>query len=141
MKVKIMDYEIAKAEVLARKDNNPYFANDRTVLGIGYRWEGWGQVRDVDKDTDYANNVFVFRDVEDNFDFPNYLIANITAKDVLRYGEIIIDEEIYDYCRVKAYDEPVCVRLRVISYNGSLYWLKQKDGEIVEFKEIGLAMK
>ena len=134
MKVKIMDYETAKAEVLVR-EQNPCIANDRRVWGVDKTWEGWGQVRDVYKGMDY------FHDIEDNFDFPNYLIANITAKDVLRYGEIIIDEEIYDYCRVKAYDEPVCVRLRVISYNGSLYWLKQKDGEIVEFKEIGLAMK
>ena len=134
MKVKIMDYETAKAEVLARTQN-PKLANDRMVWGVDKTWEGWGQVGDVYKGMDY------FHDIEDNFDFPNYLIANITAKDVLRYGEIIIDEEIYDYCRVKAYDEPVCVRLRVISYNGSLYWLKQKDGEIVEFKEIGLAMK
>ena len=134
MKVKIMDYETAKAEVLAR-ENNPYIANDKHVYGVDRTWKGWGQVRDVYKGLDY------FRDVEDGFDFPTYLIADVTPKDVLRYGEIIINEEIYDYCRVKAYDEPVCVRLRIISYNGSLYWLKQEDGEIVEFKEIGLAMK
>ena len=139
MKAKIMDYETAKAEVLAR-EQNPYIANERNVYGVDKTWEGWGQVRDVYKGTDYANNVF--RDVEDGYDFPTYLIADVTAKDVLRYGEIIINEEIYDYCRVKAYDEPVCVRLRVISYyNGSLYWLKQEDGEVVEFKEIGLAME
>ena len=139
MKVKIMDYETAKAEVLAR-EQNPYIANERHVYGVDKTWEGWGQVRDVYKGTDYANNVF--RDVEDGYDFPTYLIADVTAKDVLRYGEIIINEEIYDYCRVKDYDEPVCVRLRVISYyNGSLYWLKQEDGEVVEFKEIGLAME
>ena len=139
MKVKIMDYETAKAKVLAR-EQNPYIANERNVYGIDKTWAGWGQVRDVYKGTDYANNVF--RDVEDGYDFPTYLIADVTAKDVLRYGEIIINEEIYDYCRVKAYDEPVCVRLRVISYyNGSLYWLKQEDGEVVEFKEIGLAME
>ena len=139
MKVKIMDYETAKAEVLAR-EQNPYIANERNVYGVDKTWAGWGQVRDVYKGTDYANNVF--RDVEDGYDFPTYLIADVTAKDVLRYGEIIINEEIYDYCRVKAYDEPVCVRLRVISYyNGSLYWLKQEDGEVVEFKEIGLAME
>ena len=134
MKVKIMDYETAKAEVLAR-EQNPHIANERHVYGVDKTWAGWGQVRDVYKGLDY------FRDVEDGFDFPNYLIVDVTPKDVLRYGEIIIDEEIYDYCRVKAYDEPVCVRLRVISYNGSLYWLKQEDGEVVEFKEIGLAMK
>lgn len=134
MKVKIMDYETAKAEVSVR-ENNPYIANDKHVYGVDRTWEGWGQVRDIYKNLDY------FCDVEDGFELPNYLITDVTPKDVLRYGEIIIDEKIYDYCRVKAYDEPVCVRLRVISYNGSLYWLKQEDGEVIEFKEIGLAMK
>ena len=123
MKVKIMDYETAKAEVLTRENNNPYLANDKHVYGVDRAWEGWGQVRDVYKNLDY------FRDVEDGYDFPTYLIADVTAKDVLRYGEIIISEEIYN------------IRLRVISYNDSLYWLTQEDGQVIEFKEIGLAMK
>ena len=122
MKVKIMDYETAKAEALAR-ESNPYIANDKHVYGVDRTWKGWGQVRDVYKGLDY------FRDVEDGYDFPTYLIADVTAKDVLRYGEIIISEEIYN------------IRLRVISYNDSLYWLTQEDGQVIEFKEIGLAMK
>ena len=131
MKVKIMDYETAKAEVLAR-NNNPCFANDGTVLGISYRWEGWGQARDVDdKDTDYANNVFVFRDVEDGYSLPNYLI-DVTPEDVLRYGEVIINEEFVEYGSI---------RIRIISYGGSIYYHKMVNGEVVEFKEIGLAMK
>ena len=131
MKVKIMDYETAKAEVLTR-NNNPCFANDGTVLGISYRWEGWGQARDVDdKDTDYANNVFVFRDVEDGYSLPNYLI-DVTPEDVLRYGEVIINEEFVEYGSI---------RIRIISYSGSIYYHKMVNGEVVEFKEIGLAMK
>ena len=122
MKAKIMDYETAKAKVLAR-EQNPRIANDRYVWGVDKTWEGWGQVRDVYKGLDY------FRDVEDGYDFPTYLIADVTAKDVLRYGEIIISEEIYN------------IRLRVISYNDSLYWLTQEEGQVIEFKEIGLAMK
>ena len=122
MKVKIMDYETAKAEVLAR-EQNPCLANNKHVWGVDKTWEGWGQVRDVYKGLDY------FRDVEDGYDFPTYLIADVTAKDVLRYGEIIISEEIYN------------IRLRVISYNDSLYWLTQEEGQVIEFKEIGLAMK
>ena len=132
MKVKIMDYETAKAEVLARKDNNPYFANDRTVLGIGYRWEGWGQVRDVYKNTDDTNNVFVvFRDVEDGYSLPNYLI-DVSPEDVLRYGEVIINEEFVEYGSI---------RIRIISYGGSIYYHKMVNGEVVEFKKIGLVMK
>ena len=131
MKVKIMDYETAKAEVLAR-NNNPCFANDGAVLGISYRWEGWGQARDVDdKDTDYANNVFVFRDVEDGYSLPNYLI-DVTPEDVLRYGEVIINEEFVEYGSI---------RIRIISYGGSIYYHKMVNGDVVEFKEIGLAMK
>ena len=131
MKVKIMDYETAKAEVLAR-NNNPCFANDETVLGISYRWEGWGQARDVDdKDTDYTNKVFVFRDVEDGYSLPNYLI-DVTPEDVLRYGEIIINEEFVEYGSI---------RIRIISYNGSIYYHKMVNGDVVEFKKIGLAMK
>ena len=131
MKVKIMDYETAKAEVLARNSNS-CFANDGAVLGISYRWEGWGQARDVDdKDTDYANKVFVFRDVEDGYSLPNYLI-DVTPEDVLRYGEVIINEEFVEYGSI---------RIRIISYGGSIYYHKMVNGEVVEFKEIGLAMK
>ena len=131
MKVRIMDYETAKTKVLAR-DNNPCFANDKTVLGVSYRWEGWGQARDVDdKDTDYANNVFVFRDVEDGYSLPNYLI-DVTPEDVLRYGEIIINEEFVEYGSI---------RIRIISYSGSIYYHKMVNGDVVEFKKIGLVMK
>ena len=125
MKVKIMDYETAKAEVLAR-EQNPRIANDRYVWSVDKTWEGWGQVRDVYKGLDY------FRDVEDGFELPNYLIVNVTPEDVLRYGEVIINEEFVEYGSI---------RIRIISYSGSIYYHKMINGDVVEFKEIGLAMK
>ena len=70
MKVKIMDYETAKAKVLAR-EQNPYYANDKTVWGVDKTWAGWGQVRDVYKHIDG------FRDVEDSYEFPLYLIDKL----------------------------------------------------------------
>ena len=82
MKVKIMDYETAKAEILAR-EQNPYIANERNVYGVDRNWAGWGQVRDVYK------HIGSFRDVEDGYDLPLYLIDKVTDKDVLRYGEIV----------------------------------------------------
>ena len=126
MKVKIIDYETAKAEVLAR-EQNPCLANNKHVWGVDKTWEGWGQVRDVYKGLDY------FRDVEDNFDFPNYLIVNVTPEDVLRYGEVVVDENLVNF----AIDGKNYVRIRIFSYNNYIYYHKMVDGEVVEFKKVG----
>ena len=127
MKVKIMDYETAKAEVLAR-ERNPYYTNDKTVWGVDKTWAGWGQVRDVYKGIKY------FRDAEDGYDFPLYLIDKVTDKDVLRYGEIINDESF-------VLSDGQNVRIRIISYNDYIYYHKMADGEVVDFKSIGLVLK
>ena len=127
MKVRIMDYETAKAKVLA-KEQNPYIANERNVYGVDKTWAGWGQVRDVYKHIGY------FRDVEDGFDFPLYLIDKVTDKDVLRYGEIINDESFVLYSGQN-------IRIRIISYNDYIYYHKMADGEVINFKSIGLVLK
>ena len=128
MKVKIMDYETAKAEVLAR-EQNPCYANDKTVYGVDKTWAGWGQVRDIEKRFDNS-----FCDVEDGYVFPLYLIDKITDKDVLRYGEIISDESFVLYSGQN-------VRIRIFSYNDYIYYHKMADGEVVDFKPIGLVLK
>ena len=127
MKVKIMDYETAKAKVLAR-EQNPYIANEMHVYGVDKTWAGWGQVRDVYK---YISS---FRDVEDGYDLPLYLIDKVTDKDVLRYGEVINDESFVLYSGQN-------VRIRIISYNDYIYYHKMADGEVVDFKPIGLTLK
>ena len=128
MKVKIMDYETAKAEVLAR-EQNPCLANDKRVWGVDKTWAGWGQVRDVEKRFDNS-----FCDVEDGYVFPLYLIDKVTDKDVLRYGEIINDESF-------VLNNGQNVRIRIISYNDYIYYHKMADGEVVDFKPIGLVLK
>ena len=130
MKAKIMDYETAKAKVLAR-EQNPYIANEMHVYGVDKTWAGWGQVRDVYK------HISGFRDVEDGYDLPLYLIDKVTDKDVLRYGEIIVDENLVDF----AIDDKNYVRIRIFSYNDYIYYHKMVDGEVVDFKPIGLVLK
>ena len=127
MKAKIMDYETAKAEVLAR-EQNPCYANDKTVWSVDKTWAGWGQVRDVYKGINY------FCDVEDGYKFPLYLIDKVTDKDVLRYGEIISDESFVLYSGQN-------VRIRIFSHNNCIYYHKMADGEVVDFKPIGLVLK
>ena len=128
MKVKIMDYETAKDKVLA-EEQNPYIANEMHVYGVDKTWAGWGQVRDIEKRFDNS-----FCDVEDGYVFPLYLIDKVTDKDVLRYGEIINDESFVLYSGQN-------VRIRIISYNDYIYYHKMADGEIVDFKSIGLVLK
>ena len=127
MKAKIMDYETAKAKVLTR-EQNPYIANEMHVYGVDKTWSGWGQVRDVYK------HISGFRDVEDGYDLPLYLIDKVTDKDVLRYGEIINDESFVLYSGQN-------IRIRIISYNDYIYYHKMADGEVVDFKPIGLVLK
>lgn len=50
------------------------------------------------------------------------------AKDVLRYGEIVVDE-MYDTWR-NTY------RLRVVRYENKLYWHKMVDGKLMEFRSL-----
>ena len=126
MKVKIMDYETAKAKVLAR-EQNPYIANERNVYGVDRSWAGWGQVRDVYKCIKY------FLDVEDGYELPLYLIDKVTDKDVLRYGEIINDESFVLYSGQN-------VRIRIFSHNNYIYYHKMIDGEVVDFKPIGFGV-
>ena len=128
MKVKIMDYETAKAEVLA-EERNPKLANDKMVWGVDNTWAGWGQVRDIEKRFDNS-----FCDVEDGYVFPSYLIDEITNKDMLRYGEIINDESFI-------LSDGQNIRIRIISYNDYIYYHKRVDGEVVDFKPIGLTLK
>ena len=130
MKAKIMDYETAKAEVLAR-EQNPYIANEMHVYGVDKTWAGWGQVRDVYKCIKY------FLDVEDGYEFPLYLIDKVTDKDVLRYGEVVVDENLVNF----AIDGKNYVRIRIFSYNDYIYYIKMVDGEVVDFKPIGLVLK
>ena len=127
MNVKIMDYETAKTKVLA-EEQNPKLANDR-VWGVDNTWAGWGQVRDIEKRFDNS-----FCDVEDGYVFPSYLIDEITNKDVLRYGEIINDESF-------VLSDGQNVRIRIISYKAYIYYHKMVDGEVVDFKPIGLVLK
>lgn len=54
--------------------------------------------------------------------------------DVLRYGTIITDDELYDFYLGREEN----VRIRLISYERNIYYLREKDGETMEFKKVGV---
>lgn len=54
--------------------------------------------------------------------------------DVLRYGTILTDDELFDRC-----DEMASyIRVRIVSYQGEIYYHKMINGEVVEFKKAGV---
>lgn len=53
----------------------------------------------------------------------------VCEKDMLRYGEIIVDE-VYNTWDGHLY------RLRAIRYEDKLYWHKMVDGKLMEFRRL-----
>lgn len=52
---------------------------------------------------------------------------------VLRYGTILTDDELFDRCDEMAAE----VRIRLFSYESVIYYIKMVDGEVKEFKKVG----
>ena len=54
--------------------------------------------------------------------------------DVLRYGAVLTDDDFYDRCDEMAAE----VRIRLVSYESVVYYIKMINGEIEEFKKVGV---
>lgn len=54
--------------------------------------------------------------------------------DVLRYGTILTDDELFDRCDDMAAE----VRIRLLSYESIIYYIKMINGEIEEFKKVSV---
>lgn len=56
------------------------------------------------------------------------------ADDVLRYGTIFTDDELFDRCDEMAAE----VRIRLFSYESVIYYVKMVNGRVEEFKKMGV---
>lgn len=56
--------------------------------------------------------------------------------DALRYGTMLTDDSFYHYYE----DEDILafVRIRLVSYEGDIYYTKMINSEVVEFKKVGV---
>lgn len=54
--------------------------------------------------------------------------------DVLHYGTILTDDQLYDHCDDMASN----IRVKVMSCQGSIYYIRMVNGEIEEFKKVGV---
>lgn len=58
--------------------------------------------------------------------------------DVLRYGAILTDDQVYEQPNEENAKFLRFVRIRLISCKGNIYYLREKSGEVKEFKKVGV---
>lgn len=121
MKVRIKDWNDAVKSALADSEN--CYVEDDSIFGIKREYGDWGEVIDRCKDGEYFRNGNLFAYPLEGYD------AN--PDDVLRYGTVITDDD------VLASDHDI--RIRLISYNGDLYYQKMVNGDVVECRKVGMA--
>lgn len=54
--------------------------------------------------------------------------------DILRYGTILTDDKLCDCCDEMA----LWVRIRIVNYDNSIYYIKMINGDVEEFKKVGV---
>lgn len=104
---------------------------NKSLLGIGKKSIPWGKKVEVDINTlsnghipTYALNGFLVPSCVFKADDAN-------PNDVLRYGIILTDDELWD-------EMDACVRIKIVSYKQAVYYVKMVNGEIAEFKKVGV---
>ena len=131
MKVRIKDWDDAIRAALA--DSEDWFIKDDNIFGIDRGCGNWGMVVEGNEEggyfytSDFAYPMCVVDKLEDYGPNPD---------DVLRYGKIIEDEMLYDNFE---FGIARTIRIRLISYNGSVWYHKMSDGTVMKCRKVGRA--
>ena len=142
MKMRLMTFDEACEACV---EAYPISANliNKTLLGIEKESIPWGKKVEVDINTlsngcipTYELNGFfvptcVFKVDDGNLDDDESLDKESIANDILRYGTILTDDELWD-------ETDACVRIKIVFYEQAVYYVKMVNGEIVEFKKVGV---
>ena len=136
MKMRLMTFDEACEACVEAYPMSANFIN-KTLLGIEKESIPWGKKVEVDINTlsngcipTYELNGFfvptcVFKVDDENLD------EESIANDILRYGTILTDDELWD-------ETDACVRIKIVSYEQTVYYVKMINGEVVEFKKVGV---
>lgn len=142
MKMRLMTFDEACEACVEAYPMSANFIN-RTLLGIEKESIPWGKKVEVDINTlsngcipTYELNGFfvptcVFKVDDENLDDDESLDEESIANDILRYGTILTDDELWD-------ETDACVRIKIVSYKQTVYYVKMINGKIAEFKKVGI---
>lgn len=137
MKVRIKDWDDAVKAALADSDN--WHVEDDSIFGIKRECGDWGEVIEGYKDGEYfsSGNCFsyplcVVDEIIEDDDEP------VNPDDILRYGKVITDDQIYTI-NVDVDRRPVTgdVRIRLVEFDGLLFYHKMVNGDVVDCRWVG----
>ena len=124
MKMKLKNFD--DAFEVAKQFNT---TEESYILGLSRFSIPWGEYVEVEPDEECGDTRYY---IYDRYYIPHFYFEKevaLTAQDVMRYGDILEDTEIigkYSYYRIK-----------IMTYEKEVYYIKMQDGEIVNFTRIG----
>lgn len=96
------------------------------------------QVIEVDAVTSYIPNYTLVS--EEGYTFESFCLGDwrkvVTPVDVLRYGEVLTDDELHYELKGHVTICPIHKRIRTIRYESRIFYYRMINGEVVEFKEL-----
>lgn len=126
MKVRIKDWDDAVKAALA--DTHDWDVTSDSIFCIERKHGDWGMVVEG-----YETERYFYTS---NYVYPMCVVdklqdAEFNSDDILRYGKIVTDDDVLWGNHA--------VRVRLVSYNGDLYYHKMVDGDVVECRNVGKA--
>ena len=112
-----------------------YHVCENSIFGIAKRSGSWGSVvKGYEEDgIFYANDEFAYPAcVTEECDEYDGSVGDDAWDYILCHGEIITDDEMFT-------DDHQYMRIRLIAYDGVLYYYKVVSGEVVKCKIVGRA--
>lgn len=129
MKMYLMPFDEARKTLSEAYPMSVKLTN-KSLFGIEEKSIPWGKKVEVNIDT-LSNRYYIPTYQLNGFSVPTRVFAN--PNDVLRYGTILTDDELFDRCDDMAAE----VRIRLFSYKSVIYYIKMINGEVEEFKKVG----
>lgn len=140
MKMYLMTFDEA-CEAFDKECHTKINSVKNSVFGIGKDSIPWGENVEVDIETlNNSNNLSTYE--LNGFFVPTCMFKinnksldkNPIVNDILRYGTILTDDELFNN-----YDEMAdYIRIKIMSYKQAVYYIKKVNGEAVEFKKVGI---
>ena len=130
MKMRLMTFDEAYKALSEAYPISAVLTN-KSLLGIGKKSIPWGKKVEVDINT--LSNGYIPTYALNGLLVPACVFKadDANSNDVLRYGTILTDDELWD-------ETDACIRIKIVSYEQAVYYVKMINGEIAEFKKVGI---